>query len=318
MKFRSKIMAAAVGRAQQAGGVVLRPAQEMSTAEKIRKFLCSPCGIGTMFSILAGVAAAAAWGVGFGLLVGVLAGAATLAIRAQLTLRPPERNLDPAQRIAPGPYERHPITVEQVGELAQIQHILTQNIFRQSPHFENRHGIFEYLRDHFLNVDYGRLSLHAARPIRYNGNQEGYEVTLLSERPQGWIRFYVSKQDGWVSDRVVNLQRIRQVAPFLRTYEAEQNHLSTLNLPFRETGQLHLAFASGYRQMDLTQLRLETARNVHFEHVYRPMGTFILHTIPYDGHELTFNTPRGRVVFYASADGAVIAKREDVRNLAIA
>lgn len=309
-------MAAAIGRAQQAGGVVLRPAQEMNTAEKIRKFLCSPCGIGTMFSILAGVAAAAAWGVGFGLLVGALAGAATLAIRAQLTRqRPPERDLDPAQRIAPGPYERHPITVDQVGELTQIQHTITQNILRQSPHFECRYGIFEYLRDHFANLDYGRLTLRSARPLRYNQNQEGYEVTLLSERPQGWIRMYVSKQDGWVSDQVDNPQRIRQVAPFLRTYEAEQNHLSTLNLPFREIGQLHLAFAVTYRQMDLTQIRLERARNVHFEHVYRPMGTFILHTIPYDGHELTFTTPRGRVVFYASDDGAVIAKRQDIRNL---
>ncbi len=309
-------MAAAIGRAQQAGGVVLQPAQEMSTAEKIRKFLCSPCGIGTMFSILAGVAVAAAWGVAIGLLVGTVGAAATLAIRAHLAARqPPEIELDPAQKIEPGQYQMHPITVEQVGELAQIQEAVTQNIFRQSPHFDPRNEIFTYLRDNFVDLDYGRLRLHRATPVRYNRNQEGYEVTLLSERPQGWIRFYIAKEYGWVSNQVVDPQRIRQVAPFLSRYDAERNHLSTLRLPFRETGQLHLAFAAHHREIDVTKIRLERMRNVRFEHVYRPMGTFVLNVLPYGGHELTFSTPNGRVVYYAGDEGRIIAKREDIRNL---
>lgn len=310
-------MAAAIGRAQQAGGAALRPVQEMTTAEKIRKFLCSPCGIGTMFSILAGVAVAAAWGVGFGLLVGSLAGSAALAVAAHFALRqPPEQELDPAQKIEPGPYAMHAITVEQVGELAQIEEAVTQNILRQSPHYDSRNGIFTHLRDRFVDLDYGRLRLHRAVPVRYNRNQEGYEVTLLSERPQGWIRLYVSKRDGWVSDLVVNPQRIRQVAPFLSRYDAERNHLSIIGLPFRETGHLHRAFAASHREIDLTKISLERMRNVRFEHVYRPMGgNFILNILPYGGQELTFKTPNGRATFFAGDEGRIIAKREEIRNL---
>jgi len=296
------------------------------TLEKIKEFMCRFVVIGTVFSILAGVAIAVLWGVKFGLIAAGIGLLATMAIKLCIRAPQAEAASNPAEEILPSqrPYDREAVRafeterqidhMENINRLIQFNSQVTKEIYKRSPHFDNQMALFTYLRDEF-RMDFSRISLLYLNPIR-KGEREGYEVTILSEVPKGWIKLYLPKEQGFpVSRAEGNLQRIDRVAPFLDRIQTETNYLYTLDLPFREVGDLMLNFVSEYRQMDLTKVKLDSIRNVTYERVYMPMPGVVVDISQFEGYELNFATPNGLVRYYADLEGKHIADVQSARNV---
>lgn len=100
-------------------------------------------------------------------------------------------------------------------------------------------------------------------------------------------------------------------------YEEERQHLQTLGLPFGETRHLHELLYTDLRPMNLLEVRLESIRNVHYDHAERPDGGNVVGEItPQDGYEVNLATPNGPVRYYVNREGLHAARPIDARNVA--
>ena len=322
---------ATISRVEGANGAVARAGVAPSgTREKVTAFMARAEGIGTVFSVLAGVVVAAVWGVSFGLLAAAVGGVVTLAIWSCRSRNAPAQvagGLDPALQMLPVYNPRRIAERESVEERQErigridefVFNVVEKAILAQSPHFNNSQELFGFLRDHFDGLGMARLRLLSAHPGRFEDGTEAYEVTIQSEAPRGWIRCYVPKEkDRFMVINGANFRRIDRVTPFLIRQDAEENHFKTLNLPFRNTTHLRMALLADHLEMDLTQVRLIAIRNVSFNCPLRPINGSdrVLYDARSDGYEMSFETPHGRSVCYSSLDGELAAGPAGVHHVA--
>ncbi|MBX7066635.1 MAG: hypothetical protein K1X28_05340 [Parachlamydiales bacterium] len=288
----------------------------------------------TAFAAAIAVIVANFYGFGFGLLAGIaLQFAATLidrlianlCVKKEFVLLSEELGLNPAEEIHPqrrniarldqlddAGRERHQ---ENIGHLLAFDRTIRTAIIRQSPHYESA-GPFAFLRDHFPNMDYSGLRLLGIKPFRFkNTGQEGYEIAIRSQNPQGWI-YFLALKNGVLQEGGGEMERIERVTPFMRREQAEANHLSILGLPFMRTDHLHLKLAADDRDMDLCQVEVDSVNPVRFDFVVQLMPGLNPLIQTYDGYELNLRTPRGIVQYYADPRGRHIAKPNEVRNIA--
>jgi hypothetical protein len=277
-----------------------------------------PEGIGTVFSVLAGVAVGFIWGVSLGLLAAAAGGMATLAIWSCRSRNASERvadGLDPALEIRPAPDRLAAGASEEAKK--HIRHFVCnqveERILGKSPHFNNRLSLVDFLTERFNSLDGNQLSVVSVNPVRLlEEGVEAYEVTIRSREPNGWIRCYVPKQrPGDVRPNGANVERIARVSPFLDREEAEENHLRQLLSFLGSTKQLRQALFSDCPQSDLTQVRLRSLRSARFVYAERL----------YDGCEMELEipsgpvTPSGPVRYYALLNGSDnIARPSEVRD----
>jgi hypothetical protein len=152
----------------------------------------------------------------------------------------------------------------------------------------------------------------SANPGRLEGGAEVYEVTMESDKPRGWIRCYVPKEEG--GDVIANgasFQRIDRVTPFLSADVAAKNHFESFNLPFCDTERLRCVILRDRSEMDLTQVQLVSIRKVGFSAVLSH-GDYFQEVPNAVGYEMDFATPYGAVRYYSSLNGEVIIKESDV------
>ncbi len=291
------------------------------TINKIKQFMTSWAGFATMCSLFAGLAAAAMWGGQFGLLTTAVVGSVALILckcsPKELAVSV-ERRLDPALQIQPNDESEDRLTAgARERRTANVPHLLRFvrevqiAILKQSPHFANENNLFAFLRDRFIEVDASRLTLLSLHPARLNPESEGYEITIQSEAPRGWIRFYLHKQDGLPIQNVQNVQRIERVAPFLSRAAAERNHFTALGLPFVDLDPLLIAFTLDHPQMELTQVQLLSTEPVRYRHRNMPMQNEVR---AFDGLKLNFQTPEGPVSYYVSPLGGDIASPNELQG----
>lgn len=100
-------------------------------------------------------------------------------------------------------------------------------------------------------------------------------------------------------------------------YEAEIRHLGTLGLPFGEVHDLHQMLYADLRPINLLEVRLESIRNVHYDHADRPNGGNVVAEItPQDGFEVNLATLNGPLRYYVNREGHHVARPVDARNIA--
>lgn len=280
---------------------------------------------------IAAVAALASnfWGLAYGLLAGFATSLTAviidslcskqfvflsqeLGIRNEEMIAPQRRNFAELDGLDEEGAARH---MENIEHLLEFDRTIRNAIIRQSPHYESA-GPFRFLRDYFPGMDYSRLTLLGVKPFRFRTTgQEGYEIAIRSEIPQGFIYFCVLK-NGVLQEAAGEMERIEKVTPFLRREQAEANHLSILELPFRRIDSLHLKLAADYRDMDLCQVELDGVRPVRFDYVYQPIPQIDPVINTFDGFELNFRTPAGPVRYYTDAIGEHVASPAESRNIA--
>lgn len=168
-----------------------------STAEKIQQFFSRIEGIGTLFSILAGITVASLWGVQFGLLAAGIGALATLAIANCLSAK-----ADPAPAIENNP-QPQPANLERRDEM-EAQHFRTLGL-PFAHHFDLRTRL---VLDFGPQMDRTQVQLVSVRNVHYDfvyrpmGGEfvlnitptDGYEINL--QTPNGPVRYYFSLEGG--------------------------------------------------------------------------------------------------------------------------